>query len=143
MDYNQVASELEAIAETCGINALDYVPDDLPNKAFYVGEMDIEPNQSFNKVKPDGSRAGTDKAQITCRVLIARSTDKHAVKKMRTYLAGGGDASLLQALQAKSHDPEMPWTGLVVTAMRGNRMFSVGESKFYGTEIEINVVGVA
>jgi hypothetical protein len=144
MDWNTVAEQLEQIAESKGINALAYVPDDLPNKAFYVGEMDIEPNQAFNKRKPDGSRAGTDQANITCRLLVARSTDRHAIIEMRKWLTGGGDTSLLEAFQATNANPQTyEWSGIKVIAMRGNRLFNVGEAKFYGTEFEIFVIGAA
>lgn len=145
MDWNTVALELEAIAESIGLNALDYVPDVLPNTAFYVGEMEIQPNQAFNKRRPDGSRMGVDQATITCRLLVARSDDKHAIRKMRQYLAGSGDQSLIQAIQdpSKQQNPELPWSGIKVVALHGNRLFNVGEAKFYGTEIEVFVVGAA
>lgn len=143
MDWNAVALALEAKAESVGLNALDYVPDSLPNSAFYVGEMDIEPNQTFNKVREDGSRIGTDQATITCRVLIARSTDKFAIRKMRTYSAGSGMASLIQAIQS---DPTLDGTvdACKVISIRGNRLFTVGaDAKFYGTEFDIFVIGQA
>jgi hypothetical protein len=144
MDWNRVATALEDIAETTGLNALDYVPDDLPNAALYVGEMDIEPNQMFNKRKPDGSRAGTDQATITLRLLVARSTDKHAIRKMRKYLAGSGIESLVQAIQETNGQAGLyPWSGIKVVAMRGNRLFNVGEARFYGTEIDVFVIGAA
>jgi len=145
MDWNAVALELEALAKTTGINALDFVPDDLPNEAFYVGEMDIEPNQSFNKKLPSGHRAGTDQGTVTCRVLVARSTDKWAIRKMRTYMAGTGITSLVEAFQdpVNQRNPEKPWSGIKVQALRGNRLFNVGEAKFYGVEIEVFVIGAA
>jgi hypothetical protein len=144
MDWNKAALALEKIAESVGINAMDYVPDDLPNQALYVGEIDIEPNQSFNKRKPDGSRVGTDAATITLRLLVARTTDKHAIRKMRAWMAGTGDQSLIQAIQDTNGQPnDYPWSGIVVKAARGNRIFVVGESKFYGTEIEVYVTGAA
>jgi hypothetical protein len=145
MDWNAVALELEALAETTGINALDYVPDDLPNTAFYVGEMDIEPNQSFNKKLPSGHRAGVDQGTVTCRILVARSTDKFAVRKMRKYLASTGTTSLIEAFQdpVNQRNPEKPWSGIKVVSIRGNRLFNVGESKFYGAEIEVFVIGAA
>ncbi len=144
MDWNKVALRLEAIAESVGLNALDYVPDSLPNTAFYVGEMDIEPNQSFNRTKPDGSRAGTDQATITCRLLVARSDDKYAIRKMRGFLAGSGAESLVQAIQATNQHPtDGTWSGCKVASMRGNRLFTVGEAKYYGTEIDVFVIGAA
>jgi hypothetical protein len=144
MNWNTVATKLEGLAKDCGLNALDFVPDDMPNTAFYVGEMDITPNQSFNKRNPTtGHRMGTDQANITCRVLVARSDDKYAIRKMRDYLNGSGDQSLIEAIQETNGQPGMPWTGIKVTALRGNRLFVVGEAKFYGTEIELFVTGAA
>lgn len=144
MDWNVAALKLEAIAVGLGLNALDYVPDDLPNKAIYVGEIDGEPNQSFNAKKPDGSRKGTDSAMITLRLLVARSDDKHAIRKMREYMNGSGDKSLIEAIQETNGRPsEFPWSGIVVKSFGSNRLFNVGESKFYGTEINVYVTGAA
>lgn len=143
MDWNAVALALEAVAETTGINALDYVPDELPNTAFYVGEMDITPNVTFgNRAAHPSTRTGTDEATITCRVLVARSTDKYGVRKMREYCNGGGLKSLVQAIQAnKTLNGTVH--GNKVAAIRGNRMFTVGERRFYGAEIEVYVIGAA
>lgn len=144
MDWNIVAEALEAEMEACGLNALDYVPDELPTFGAYVGEMDIEPNQSFNSKKPDGSRKGTDAATITLRVLVARSTDKYAIRKMRAFLAGSGAQSLIQRLQeTNGHPADYPWSGIKVVSARGNRLFVVGQKKYYGTEIDIYVTGAA
>lgn len=144
MDWNAVALALEAVAESVDINALDYVPDSLPNTGLYVGEMDIQPNQTFNKVRGDGSRIGTDQAVITLRLLVARSDDKHAIRKMRQWLAGSGDQSLIEAIQkTNGRHAEFPWSGIKVQSMRGNRVFVVGEAKYYGTEIDVFVIGPA
>jgi hypothetical protein len=144
MDWNVAATKIEEIARSVGLNALDYVPDDMPNTAFYVGEMDVEPNQSFNKTLPDGTRAGIDKADITCRVLVARSSDKGAIRKLRQYGNGSGDKSLIEAIQKTNGQPDAyPWSGIVVRSVRTNRLFVVGESKFYGTEFELSVIGAA
>lgn len=153
MDWNAAALKLEAIAEsvsyvadgkTYRINALDVVPDDLPNTGLYVGEIDATPNLAFNKTDPDGNRIGVDSATITLRLLVARMTDKYAIRKMRAFMNGSGDASLIQAIQATNNKPTLyPWSGIKVAALRGNRLFNVGESKFYGTEIEVFVTGRA
>lgn len=140
MDYNAVATALEAKAETVGLNALAYVPDALPNTAFYVGEIDIEPNGTFARQSP--TRQGTDRATITCRVLVARSTDKSAIAKLRDYMSGSGVKSLTQAIQG---DQSLNGSvhANVVKAIRGNRLFSVGEMKYYGVEIDVFVIGDA
>lgn len=140
MDWNEVALGLEAAAESVGLNALDYVPDDLPNTAFYVGEMDVDPNVTFGSRA--GTRRGTDQGTITCRVLVARSTDKYAIRKMRKYMAGSGVNSLLQAIQAdKTLDGSC--SSSKVSRISGNRLFNVGEAKFYGFEIDVFVIGAA
>lgn len=140
MDWNEVASGLETAAETTGLNALDFVPDDLPNTAFYVGEMDIEPNMTFGSRA--GTRRGTDQGTVTCRVLVARSSDKWAIRKMREYMAGSGIKSLIQAIQA---DKTLGGAcdSNKVTRISGNRLFVVGEAKFYGVEIDVFVIGAA
>lgn len=140
MNWNAVAEGLEAAAQTVGLNALSYVPDGLPNTAFYVGEMDIAVNQTFGS--RSGTRRGTDQALITCRLLVARSDDKHAIQKMRRYLAGSGDQSLVQAIQA---DRQLGGScdDSAVKSIRGNRMFVVGDAKYYGTEIDVFVIGAA
>jgi hypothetical protein len=144
MDWNVAALKLEAIAEGLGLNALDYVPDDLPNKAIYVGEIDIQPNQVMNRRGSDGSRMGVDSATVTLRLLVARSDDKHAIRKMREYMAGSGEDSLIQAIQeTNNRHTEFPWSGIKVVSARGNRVFNVGEAKFYGTEIDVWMTGAA
>lgn len=144
MDWNEAALKLEGIAEDLGLNAMDYVPDDMPNAGIYIGEIDGEPNQSFNSTKPDGSRKGTDSATITLRLLVARSTDKHAIRKMRDWMKGSGDKSLIQAIQATNAQPQTyPWSGIKVVRFGSNRLFTIGEKRFYGTEITVYVTGAA
>lgn len=141
MDWNAVCSAIETIVQTAtGINALDHVPDDLPNTALYVGEIDFKPNITFGS--RSAPRRGTDEATITLRVLVARSTDKHAVRKMREYCNGSGLKSLVQAIQGNKTLNDTV-DGNKVESIRGNRIFTVGESKFYGAEIEVYVIGAA
>lgn len=140
MDWNQIALGLEAAAQTTGINALDYVPDSLPNTAFYVGEMDIEVNKTFGS--RTGTRRGTDQGVVTCRILVARSTDKYAIRKMRNYMAGSGALSVVQAIQA-DRTLSGSCDDSAVRSLRGNRLFNVGEAKFYGVEIDVFVIGAA
>lgn len=142
MDWNAVATALAECARTTGLNALDYVPDSLPNEAFYVGEIDIDFDQTMRGRSVDGVRRGTDQATITCRVLIARADDKYALRKLRDYMAGSGDKSLKDAIeQDRTLGGEVH--SLQVKAMRGNRMFVVGEKRYYGVELDVFVIGDA
>lgn len=145
MDWNAIALKLEEAAKTTGINAIDYVPDALPNEVFYVGEMDIEFDATFRKNTSAGghiTRVGTDKGMITCRVLVARSTDAYAVRKMRSYMAGSGPTAVAEAIM---QDKTLGGTchSSQIKRMRGNRLFEVGLRKFYGVEIDIFVIGAA
>lgn len=145
MDWNAIALALETAAQTTGINALDYVPDSLPTAAFYVGEMDVEYDVAFRSrviTGPGPQRRGTDQATITCRVLVARTTDKYAVRKMRTYMSGSGPTSIIQAI---ANDPTLGGTvhSSTIKRARGNRIFDVGEQRYYGVEFDVFVIGDA
>lgn len=144
MDYNAIA---DAIAYRCrletGINALDYVPDSLPSAAMYVGEIDVELDGTFRR----GGRRGTDQATITLRILVARSTDKYALRKLREYMSSPGPASIIDALakwRALPGEDDVPTVhDSQCKRMRGNRLFTVGEQRFYGVEIDLFVIGDA
>jgi hypothetical protein len=145
MDWNAVSAGLVAAAKTTGVNALEHVPDALPNvPSFYVGEMDIELDITFRRSNDPqtGARRGNDQATITCRILVAKSDDRHALKRLREYMGGGGPESIVQAIQ------DNPTLGGSVDAshvkrMRGNRLFTVGEKRFYGVELDVFVIGPA
>lgn len=142
MDWNAVSAALEEAAKTTGINALSFVPDALPSKAFYVGEIDVDFDQTMRRTGSGGRRIGTDQATITCRILVARSDDKHALAKLREYMAGAGPESIKQAIEA---DRTLGGTvhSCQVKTMRGNRLFDVGEKRFYGVELFVFVIGAA
>jgi hypothetical protein len=143
MDWNAVADALEAAANTVpGINAYSEVPDDLANIGFYVGEIDVDFDVTFRRRPVTPGRTGTDEAIITCRVLVARFDDKAAQRKLRTFMSGTGPTALVQALSA---DKTLGGTvdSSQVKSMKGNRLFVVGESKFYGVELDIFVIGDA
>lgn len=139
MDWNAVSDAIATIAKTeTGINALDYVPDSLPAVAMYVGEIDVELDMTFRR----SGRRGTDQATITLRILVARSDDKHALRKLREYMGGSGPKSIIKALASNRslngtvHDSQ-------AKRMRGNRLFVVGEQRYYGVEIDLFVLGDA
>lgn len=144
MDWNAVADALEAKAETVpGISAFSEVPDSLPSIGFYVGEIDVDLNIVMRgKRAPGGPRRGSDQANITCRILVARYDDKQALRKLRTFMKGGGPTSIIDAIEL---DRTLNNTvdDSCCKAMRGNRMFEVGAAKYYGVELDIFVIGDA
>lgn len=145
MDLNAIADALEATAKTVsGINAFSEVPDELPNVGFYVGEMDVEFNKTMRgqRVSPTGPRRGTDQVTITCRLLVARFDDRQALRKLRTFMGGKGAESVVDAIE-QNRNLSGTVDDSVVQSMKGNRMFTVGSSQYYGTEITIFAIGDA
>jgi hypothetical protein len=143
VDWNAVADALEAAAETVpGINGFSEVPDSIPTIGFYVGEMDVELDATFRRRGGGTTRRGTDQALITCRVLVARYDDKFALRKLRDFMGGSGPSSLMEAISA-----DRTLNGSVddshLKRMRGNRLFQVGEMRYYGVELDVFVIGDA
>ena len=144
MDWNAVCDAIETKVETvAGINAFSEVPDSLPTIGFYVGEIDVELNITMRgRRTPSGPRRGSDQANITCRILVARYDDKQALRKLRSFMAGSGAASVIDALEL-----DRTLGGTVddsrCVSMRGNRLFDVGGTKYYGVEIDLFVIGDA
>lgn len=144
MNWNAIADALEAAAKTVpGINAFSEVPDDLPTIGFYVGEIDVDLNVAMRgRRTPGGPRRGSDQANITCRVLVARYDDKQALRKLRDFMAGSGPESIIDALEL-----DRTLAGTVDDSrcvnLKGNRMFEVGNGRYYGIELLLFVIGDA
>lgn len=144
MDWNAVADYLESAANSVqGVSAYSEVPDDMPMIGFYVGEIDIDLNVAMRgRRTPGGPRRGTDQANITCRLLVARYDDKEALRKLRAFMSGHGAESIVDAIE---EDRTLGGTvdDSYCKTMKGNRLFTVGNSQFYGTELTIFVIGDA
>lgn len=140
MDFNAVATELERRAGTTGpltsgrkIVPFDIVPDALPDAAFVVGEVDITFDKTFGR--------GSDEATITCRVFVARADDAYGQRALREFMAGGGVVSIKQALETKPRYVPGVFDDLQVKRARGNRLFIIGEQRYYGVEFDVYVIG--
>lgn len=144
MDWNAICDAIEAkIDPIPGINAFSEVPDSLPTIGFYVGEIDVDLNITMRGRRTSGGpRRGSDQANITCRILVARYDDKQALRKLREFMAGHGPESVVDALEA-----DRTLNGTVddskMVSLRGNRMFDVGTTKYYGVELDLFVIGDA
>lgn len=140
MDYNEIADALAAIANGVGLRGFSEVPDAIPTWAFIVGEMDVNPNLTFGS--RSGTRRGTDEVTITCRIFVGRYDDKQAQRKLREWMSGSGQKSLIQAIQA-----DKTLCGTVhsskVARFSGNRMFDIGGTKHYGIEVDVYAIGDA
>lgn len=143
MDWNAICARIAADLDPIpGINAFDVVPDSIPTIAAIVGEIDIDFDMVMRKVRTGSTRTGTDQANITIRILVARYDDKQALRKLREFMGGSGPSSVVQALMDDRH-----LGGLVddsaVKDMKGNRMFEYAGERYYGIELTLFVIGDA
>lgn len=143
MDWNAICARVAATVGTVpGINAFDVVPDNIPTIAFLVGEIDIDFNVTMRRARSGTTRVGTDQAMLTGRILVARFDDRQALRKLREFMGGSGPMSVVQALE---NDRNLG--GLVddsaVKDMKGNRLFTVGEDRYYGVELSTFMIGDA
>lgn len=133
MDLNEVALGLAAnVSQVPEVNPLDYVPDAIPDNAFMVGEIDIAFDKTFGR--------GSDELTITCRLFTSRADDKSGQQKLRSFMMGGGITSIKKAIES-DRTLGGACDDLRVTSARGNRLFVVGETRYYGVEFEVFVIG--
>lgn len=143
MDWNAVCDALEAIGNSIpGMNAYSEVPDSIANIGFVVGEIDIDFNATMKRARVGNTRNGTDQAHITIRILVARFDDKAAQRALRSFMSGKGPTSVVQALEG-----DRTLGGTVddsrVVDMKGNRLFTYNENRYYGVELTLFVIGDA
>jgi hypothetical protein len=133
MDLNKIALGLAAnVNPIPELNPLDFMPDAIPEPMFAVGEMDITFDRTFGR--------GSDEAVITCRVLVSRADDKSGQQKLRDFMAGGGVNSVKAAIES-DRTLDGACDDLHVRSARGNRLFVVGETRYYGVEFDVYVIG--
>lgn len=139
MDLNAVALGLAAnvnampiLADGTQLHAFDYCPDALPEPCFFVAEIDVD----FDKTM----RRGSDELTVTTRVMVSRADDKSGQLKLRSFMRGGGVTSVKKMIEA-DRTLGGACDDLRVTKARGNRLYNVGEARYYGVEFEVFIVG--
>lgn len=140
MDVSRVRQELaNAAATITGLRCFGYVPDSVSPPCFFPAEVDIEPNQTFS---------GSDKAFVTCRVLVSRADDRSGQKLLDELLSRTGSKSVRAALIAARGLPgQLALNGaaddLSIERIQGYRQYQVGsaEETYFGAEIIVKVIG--
>lgn len=144
----QISSIRDAIADAArvvvlpaGIGKLTctgYVPDSVVAPCFFVGEVDVNFDQTMGR--------GTDELLFTCRVLAGRADDRSAQRILDALLSGAGQSSLKAALEAARGAPgEMALGGLAddlhVQRVQGYRWYEHQGSSYVGAELAVKVIG--
>ena len=145
----QISSIKDAIADAvrtgvvlpAGIGKLTctgYVPDSVVAPCFFVGEVDVNYDQTMGR--------GTDELLITCRVLAGRADDRSAQRILDGMLSGAGAASLKVAFQAARGAPgQLALGGLAddihLQRVQGYRWYEHQGSSYVGAELVVKVIG--
>jgi hypothetical protein len=136
-----IAAAASVIVLPAGIGKLTctgYVPDSIVAPCFFVGETDVNYDQTMGR--------GTDELIITCRVLAGLADDRSAQQILDAMLSGAGPASLKQAIEAARGAPgELALGGLAddlhLQRVQGYRWYEHQGSSFVGAEFVIKVIG--
>ncbi|MDM4722753.1 hypothetical protein QTQ03_25305 [Micromonospora sp. WMMA1363] len=134
MDLDAVIEGLAGVVAAAipGLTAYDYAAEAIVEPAFLPGDVTVEFDRTFGR--------GMDAITIKPIVLVGRSDDRAAQKKLNDYLSGSGLTSLKQVIEASPtlggacHD-------LRVVRVTGRRLYTFGDTQFTGAELEIFVVG--
>lgn len=136
-----IADAARVVVLPAGIGKLTcfgYVPDSIVAPCFFVGEVDVNFDQTMGR--------GTDELLFTCRVLAGRADDRSAQRILDALLSGAGEASLKQAIEAARGGPgEMALGGLAddlhLQRVQGYRWYEHQGSSFVGAELAVKVIG--
>lgn len=143
MDWNAICARIKTDLDSIdGLNAFDHVPDSIPTIAAIIGEIDVDFDAVMRRVRTGTTRTGTDQATITIRILVARYNDRTALMKLRDFMSGSGPSSVIQVLTDDRRLGNLV-DDSAVRSMKGNRLFTVGDDRFYGIELELFVIGDA
>lgn len=131
----------EHITLPAGIGKLTctgYVPDAVVAPCFFVGEVDVNYDQTMGR--------GTDELLITCRVLAGRADDRSAQRILDGMLSGAGPASLKAAFKTMRGAPgELALGGLAddihLQRVSGYRWYEHAGYSYVGAELAVRVIG--
>jgi hypothetical protein len=137
MDLDLVSTRIAALVEAIPeiVSSLPYVPDAVTPPCFYVAELTLDYDQSFG---------GLVDAQLACRVLVDRGDRGSMQSLLKAFMARSGPSSVKAVIEG---DPGVSQTlggacdDLHVTRVRRHQMYLVGESRYYGAEWTVRVIG--
>ncbi|WP_433114288.1 hypothetical protein [Micromonospora sp. CA-246542] len=134
MDISLIRTRLAEAVEsvTPELNRYAYAPDSVSVPCFYVGGVEIDYDITMGR--------GSDELTLTCVVLVSAKNDRSGQAQLDAYISGSGPSSLKAAIEA---DPSLGGAcdTLDVTRQQGYGFHTVGESKYLGAELVVNVFG--
>lgn len=133
MDFVVVSERLAAVGRTVeGILRADpMVPDDIVEPHLYVGEWTINYDRTFG---------GLVDAEVIVRLLCSRADDKAGQERLKQFMRPTGPASVKAVIEAEA-TLGGACQDLHVRQVRGHRLYQVGESRYYGAEWPVRILG--
>ncbi|MFE7094618.1 hypothetical protein [Streptomyces erythrochromogenes] len=115
-----------------------YTPDSVIAPHFFTGEYSLDFDRTFAR--------GTDRAELTCRVLVGRADDAASQQLLDLLLSGSGPASLKEALEAARGGSGEPALGGLandfhVARVQGYRWYEHQGTTYVGAELTVNIYG--
>lgn len=134
MDVTAVFQGLsDAADEIEGLRCFPFMPDSITPPTFYVLELEIAFDQTFQ-------RGVDDFNPITCRLLASRATDKYGQKQLEQYMKGSGALSIKAAIEA-DRTLGGACDSLQVTGVRGMGQYEHAGITYYGADFLVRVIG--
>lgn len=142
MDLNAVSVGLAELGATIeGIRRSDpFVPDSVTVPHFYVGEVSMNYDQTFQGQFAPGAMD----VQFLCRVLSATTDDKAGQARLKTFMQPTGTSSVKAVLEGT---PGVAQTlggacdDVHVPRVQNHRIYQVGGASYYGAEWVVRVIG--
>lgn len=139
MEISEVKQALaDAVSGIAGLNCYGYSPSAPSVPFFSVGEVVLDPNQTFG---------GSDVAEFTCRVCTSAADDRDGQLLLDQLLSRSGAMSVRAALFAARGLPgqealDGAADDVVVLRIDGYREIQYGNNEsFFGAEITVRVIG--
>lgn len=137
MDVAAVRQGLATAADAvAGLECFGYVPDSVPVPCFYAGEVEIDYDEAYQR--------GMDVIWVVCRVLVSRADDRAGQALLDGYLKGAGPTSVKAAIEGTPGVAQTlggACSDLRVVRVRGYRLYQVGDDRFYGADLRVQVIG--
>lgn len=141
-DVKKALSDAVKIAEIPDLDCFPFVPNEPPIPCFYVGEVTLDPNQTFGP-----GPGGHDEAEVMCTVAASASDEADGQGRLDDYLSRSGPFSVRAALNtARGLPGQLALSGtcddFVITKIDGYRMITTpNQATFYGARITVRVIG--
>jgi hypothetical protein len=136
MDVSAVFTGLaERAATISGLRCFPYLPDSIPEPAFFPADVEIDYDQAY--------AGGMDQYTVRCRLLVSRADDRAGQGALNAYLAATGPKSVKAALETAPRTLGGACDDLTVQRAAGYAIYQHNGTEYYGAEFTVLIIGEA